>query len=120
MAEPVESASVTANQQLRADVAPKIVDRQALENQRPVDVVRVERSRVSELDEVDLELTSRNLRALGSVKLRISVDSNGDEPIIKVLNRDTGDELLQIPAEHSLQITKTVKILAGMLFNIKA
>jgi uncharacterized FlaG/YvyC family protein len=120
MAEPVEPTIVIANQQVRANAAPKIDDRRALENQRPVDVVRAEKSTVSELDEVDLELTSRNLKALGSVKLRITVDSNGNEPIIKVLSRDTGDELLQIPAEHSLQITKTVKILAGMIFNLKA
>jgi len=27
---------------------------------------------------------------------------------------------LQIPAEHSLQISKTAKILAGMIFDLKA
>ena len=67
-----------------------------------------------------LDVMASNLRALGAVSLNITIDQNSREPVIKIMNRETGEEILQIPAEHSLQISKTAKILAGMIFDLKA
>jgi len=61
----------------------------------------------------DAELISR----LSSVKLAITIDEAADLPVIKIFDADSGDEILQVPAEHSLQISKTIKAAVGKIFD---
>lgn len=76
------------------------------------DSVQFERSRLVSQDQA--------LKALGSVKLSISIDETKDLPVIKVFDSDSGKELLQVPAEHSLNISRTIKAAVGAIFDKKA
>ena len=60
------------------------------------------------------------LKALGNVKLSISIDETKDLPVIKIFDSETGKELLQVPAEHSLNISRTIKAAVGAIFDKKA
>lgn len=61
-----------------------------------------------------------NLKALGNVKLSISIDDTKQLPIIKIFDDETGKELIQIPAEHALNISRTIKAAVGAIFDTKA
>ena len=60
------------------------------------------------------------LKALGNVKLSISIDETKDLPVIKIFDSESGKELLQVPAEHSLNISRTIKAAVGAIFDKKA
>ena len=60
------------------------------------------------------------LKALGNVKLSISIDETKDLPVIKIFDGESGKELLQVPAEHSLNISRTIKAAVGAIFDKKA
>lgn len=60
------------------------------------------------------------LKALGNVKLSISIDETKDLPVIKIFDSESGEELLQVPAEHSLNISRTIKAAVGAIFDKKA
>lgn len=60
------------------------------------------------------------LKALGNVKLSISIDETKDLPVIKIFDSQSGKELLQVPAEHSLNISRTIKAAVGAIFDKKA
>ena len=61
-----------------------------------------------------------NLKALGNVKLSISIDDTKQLPVIKIFDDETGKELIQIPAEHALNISRTIKAAVGAIFDTKA
>lgn len=63
---------------------------------------------------------SEALKALGNVKLSITIDETERLPIIKIFDDETGKELLQIPAEHSLTISRAIKAAVGAIFDAKA
>ena len=65
-------------------------------------------------------LQASAMKALGNVKLSISIDESERLPIIKIFDDETGKELLQIPAEHSLNISRTIKAAVGAIFDPKA
>ena len=65
-------------------------------------------------------LQASAMKALGNVKLSISIDESERLPIIKIFDDETGKELLQIPAEHSLNISRTIKAAVGAIFDQKA
>lgn len=62
---------------------------------------------------------SEALKALGNVKLSITIDETERLPIIKIFDDETGKELLQIPAEHSLTISRAIKAAVGAIFDTK-
>jgi len=82
---------------------------QALPNEKTDPVVKI--------DQVD---QLANLKALGNVKLSISIDDTKQLPIIKIFDDETGKELIQIPAEHALNISRTIKAAVGAIFDTKA
>ena len=59
------------------------------------------------------------LKALGAVRLGISLDENSKKPVIKIFDKKTGEEVLQIPAKHSLHIANTVELVRGLIFDKK-
>jgi len=60
------------------------------------------------------------IKALGNVKLSISIDETKELPVIKIFDSESGKELLQVPAEHSLNISRTIKAAVGAIFDKKA
>ena len=61
--------------------------------------------------------SDKALQALGNVKLAITIDDSENLPVIKIFDSETGKELLQVPAEHSLHISKTIKAAVGAIFD---
>jgi len=59
------------------------------------------------------------LKALGSVRMGILLDQASKKPIIKIFDKESGQEILQIPAKHSLRIADTVEIVRGLIFDKK-
>ena len=59
------------------------------------------------------------LRAVGSVKMGIFLEQGSDQPVIKIFNKESGEEIFQIPAKHSLHIANTVEIVKGLIFDKK-
>lgn len=57
------------------------------------------------------------LKALGNVKLSITIDETKDLPVIKIFDSESGKELLQVPAEHSLNISRTIRAAVGAIFD---
>jgi uncharacterized FlaG/YvyC family protein len=71
-------------------------------------------------DDADFQVSAiqaSNLRALGNVNLAITIDESSELPVIKIFDKDTGSELLQVPAEHSLNISKTIRAAVGAIFD---
>ena len=100
----------TQLKQTNQDLKIRSADRaQALPNEKTDPVVKI--------DQVD---QLANLKALGNVKLSISIDDTKQLPIIKIFDDETGKELIQIPAEHALNISRTIKAAVGAIFDTKA
>jgi|GEM_PF-1607349 len=100
----------TQLKQTNQDLEIRSADRaQALPNEKTDPVVKI--------DQVD---QLANLKALGNVKLSISIDDTKQLPIIKIFDDETGKELIQIPAEHALNISRTIKAAVGAIFDTKA
>jgi uncharacterized FlaG/YvyC family protein len=60
------------------------------------------------------------LAALSSVKLAITIDESADLPVIKIFDSESGKEIVQVPAEHSLNISRSIKAAVGALFDKSA
>ena len=60
------------------------------------------------------------LKRLSNVKLAITIDESADLPVIKIFDSESGEEIIQVPAEHSLNISKTIKAAVGAIFDKRA
>lgn len=74
------------------------------------------RAKVDQTSDLD-DLT---LKRLSNVKLSITIDESASLPVIKVFDSESGDEILQVPAEHSLNISRTIKAAVGAIFDKRA
>jgi uncharacterized FlaG/YvyC family protein len=53
------------------------------------------------------------------VKMGIFLEQGADQPVIKIFNKESGEEIFQIPAKHSIHIANTVEIVRGLIFDKK-
>jgi uncharacterized FlaG/YvyC family protein len=60
------------------------------------------------------------LKALSNVRLSITIDESADLPVIKIFDSESGDEIMQVPAEHSLNISRSIKAAVGSIFDKSA
>ena len=60
------------------------------------------------------------LQRLSSVNLAITIDEVADMPVIKIFDADSGDQIVQVPAEHSLHISRSIKAAVGSIFDSTA
>ena len=74
---------------------------------------------LTEAERVTVRKLDAALKAVGSVKMAIFLDQGSDQPVIKIFNKESGEEILQIPAKHSLHIANTVEIVKGLIFDKK-
>jgi len=70
---------------------------------------------IEELVQALNEFLSRN-----SFSISFAIDKDTDELVIKVVDRQTGELIKQIPSEDVLRLSKTFDELAGILVNHKA
>lgn len=128
MSSPVESQFVNGSA-VRAVVArdvgtnggPKLSDQNGSReaainsNDRQIDAS----THLTESERVTVRKLDAALTAVGSVKMGIFLEQGSGEPIIKIFNKESGEEIFQIPAKHSLHIANTVEIVKGLIFDKK-
>jgi uncharacterized FlaG/YvyC family protein len=66
-----------------------------------------------------VNLLESGLKAIGSVKMGIELDSRTQKPVIRIFDKDSGSEILQIPAKHSRHIADTIELVKGLIFDKK-
>lgn len=84
-------------------------------NNRQIDVS----TSLTEAEKATVRNLDVALRAVGSVKMGIFLEQGSDQPVIKIFNKESGEEIFQIPAKHSLHIANTVEIVKGLIFDKK-
>jgi uncharacterized FlaG/YvyC family protein len=57
------------------------------------------------------------IRHFGATELKIRLDETADGPIFTIVDKTTGEELLQIPSEYQLSVERAVEIIRGALFD---
>ena len=70
-------------------------------------------------EQVTVQKLDAALQAVGSVKMGIFLEQGADQPVIKIFNKESGEEIFQIPAKHSIHIANTVEIVRGLIFDKK-
>lgn len=59
------------------------------------------------------------IRHFGATELKIRLDDTADGPVFTIVDKTTGEELLQIPSEYQLSVERAVEIIRGALFDKK-
>jgi len=106
-----EAASITASTRVE-------VTQSANRVKEPADQA-AERAK-SKVDSQDVSDRAARLKALGNVNLAITIDDSAELPVIKIFDNDTGAEIVQVPAEHSLNISRSIRAAVGAIFDQKA
>ena len=74
---------------------------------------------LTESERVTVRKLDAALTAVGSVNMGIFLEQGSGQPIIKIFNKESGEEIFQIPAKHSLHIANTVEFVKGLIFDKK-
>lgn len=82
--------------------------------------ITIAKQDAGKIEAISAQRSDNALKALGNVKLAITIDDSKNLPVIKIFDSESGEELLQVPAEHSLHISKTIKAAVGAIFDKKA
>lgn len=61
-----------------------------------------------------------NIESLASVNLKFSIDKDTERTVIKVVDKETGKTIRQIPSEEILALDKAITRVQGMLLHDKA
>lgn len=61
-----------------------------------------------------------DIESLASVNLKFSIDKDTERTVIKVVDKETGKTIRQIPAEEILALDKAISRVQGMLLHDKA
>ena len=114
----VQSAVAGGPQALTGSKASKVAsDIETIKNLEP------SRSEVSSgltsAERLTVQKLDTALREVGAVKMGIFLEQGADQPVIKIFNKESGEEIFQIPAKHSIHIANTVEIVRGLIFDKK-
>jgi len=113
-----QNISSSSNSQIR-DVTPNKLGQPAVQNvnsQRSDLVSAAKGGSESSVQAANKEI----LKQLSSVNLAITIDEAADMPVIKIFDADSGDQIVQVPAEHSLHISRSIKAAVGSIFDSTA
>jgi flagellar protein FlaG len=61
-----------------------------------------------------------NIETLASVNLKFSIDKDTERTVVKVVDKETGKTIRQIPSEEILALDKAITHFQGMLLHDKA
>ena len=117
-------AAAPAGQAVRPEIASFRPKADSSVSVDPVKPVRFDQTKVAEA------LSAENIeKALESVNdalknsnnsLKFQVDKSVRQPIITVVDQDSGKVLRQYPTEEVVRITKNIDLLRGVLFDAKS
>ena len=77
-------------------------------------------SALTSAEQLTVQKLDTAIRAVGTMKMGIFLEQGTDQPVIKIFNKESGEEIFQIPAKHSIHIANTVEIVRGLIFDKKA
>jgi len=77
-------------------------------------------SALTSAEQLTVQKLDTAIRAVGAMKMGIFLEQGTDQPVIKIFNKESGEEIFQIPAKHSIHIANTVEIVRGLIFDKKA
>ncbi len=125
MASSIELSAQAVDQSL-AQRAAEVSSRSTVGSSRVLDAQQISAQAVDSGNDndaatdsdLDLEVSAQ-IRRLGNVKLAISIDESANQPVIRIFDQESGNEMIQIPAEYSLTISQTIQTIAGALFDKK-
>lgn len=60
------------------------------------------------------------IESLASVNLKFTIDKDTDRTVVKVVDKETGKTIRQIPSEEILALDKALTRIQGLLFHDKA
>lgn len=113
-----QNVSPSSTSQIR-DVTPNKLDQPVVQNvnsKRQDPVSAAKGGSESSVQPANNEILQR----LSSVNLAITIDEVADMPVIKIFDADSGDQIVQVPAEHSLHISRSIKAAVGSIFDSTA
>ena len=64
--------------------------------------------------------TDSLLRKISGLEISISIDDESLPPVVRIFDKSSGSEIVQIPTSTSLAIQKSVDRLIGVIFDKKA
>ena len=76
-----------------------------------------EKTKVSDKEAEDIAKSMNQLASVFNTQLSFSVDKDTHKTVIKVVDKNTGDVIRQIPPEETLRLMSKMKNVMGMLFN---
>ena len=89
----------------------------AVDSRQDTAIKNSEITRAESLKSIEKAEEKSALQRLTNVKLAITIDESADLPVIKIYDNETGDQIMQVPAEHSLNISRTIKAAVGAIFD---
>lgn len=85
----------------------------------PVQSVKTAKPTAAELQQA-VDQANKVLQAKTSNELQFSVDKSTDIPVVKMINQQTGETLLQFPSEAMLQIARSIDRATGAIIRKQA
>ncbi|MFA7243557.1 MAG: flagellar protein FlaG [Sulfuricellaceae bacterium] len=70
--------------------------------------------------DVAIKQFKTNIESLASVNLKFSIDKDTERTVVKVVDKETGKTIRQIPSEEILALDKAITHFQGMLLHDKA
>lgn len=87
-------------------------------NVKPAEAAK---ERLSETQRNDaVKQFKKNIESLASTNLKFSIDKDTERTVIKVVDKQTGDTIRQIPSEEILALDKAISRNQGLLLHDKA
>ena len=66
------------------------------------------------------QIQTEILKKISGVDIAISIDDESMPPVVRIMDKATGNEIVQIPSDTSVAIQKSVQALLGLVFDRKA
>ena len=65
-------------------------------------------------------ISDKILSKISGIEISISIDDDSIPPVVRIFDRSSGNEIVQIPTSTSVAIQKSVDELIGLVFDRKA
>jgi len=116
---PISGLVVTESSVLQRKVSVTSTPRSAPVADESIDKSVVKQNGQSEALSQQAEEIQMRLATL-NVKLEIKVDLDSGRQVVKIIDRDTGQTVRQIPPEEMLRLGQSIDRMIGVLFNRQA
>lgn len=118
------AAQIPASRELPSSHAPRQAPVESAKPAAPLELTVQAVKPAAEVPDVDqvkqaTELINRTIQTL-SRNLEFTVDEESQENVVKVVDKDTGEVIRQMPSEETLRIANALDQLQGLIIKQKA